>query len=171
MDKILEIKNLIVDYVSVNDNITSVLRAVNNVSFSINKGEIYALAGESGCGKSTIAKTLTRLIKPVSGEILFEVENVLEYSKDNIKKYLDLLKNGNGAGKVLITDKGKNLLKYMKTLTVPMRTADLAAGLGTAGRSLSPVVTKLVASGFVEKIGTSPALYIVTEKGKNFNLD
>ncbi len=90
---------------------------------------------------------------------------------DNIKKYLDLLKNGNGAGKVLITDKGKNLLKYMKTLTVPMRTADLAAGLGTAGRSLSPVVTKLVASGFVEKIGTSPALYIVTEKGKNFNLD
>ena len=87
MDKILEIKNLIVDYVCVNDNITSALRAVNNVSFSINKGEIYALAGESGCGKSTIAKTITRLIKPVGGEILFEGENVLEYSKDNIKKY------------------------------------------------------------------------------------
>lgn len=87
MDKILEIKHLIVDYVSVDDNITSALRAVNNVSFSINKGEIYALAGESGCGKSTIAKTITRLIKPVGGEILFEGENVLEYSKDNIKKY------------------------------------------------------------------------------------
>ena len=81
MDKILEIKNLTVDYVSLNSNSKKALRAVDDVSLFINKGEIYALAGESGCGKSTIAKTITRLVTPISGEILFENKNILQYSK------------------------------------------------------------------------------------------
>lgn len=87
MDKILEIKNLTVDYVSLNDNSKKTLRAVDNVSLFINKGEIYALAGESGCGKSTIAKAITRLVTPVSGEILFEEKNILQYSKEEKKNY------------------------------------------------------------------------------------
>lgn len=87
MDKILEIKNLTVDYISLNDNSKKTLRAVDNVSLFINKGEIYALAGESGCGKSTIAKAITRLVTPVSGEILFEEKNILQYSKEEKKNY------------------------------------------------------------------------------------
>ena len=87
MDKIFEIKNLTVDYVSLNDNSKKTLRAVDNVSLFINKGEIYALAGESGCGKSTIAKAITRLVTPVSGEILFEEKNILQYSKEEKKNY------------------------------------------------------------------------------------
>lgn len=87
MDKILEIKNLTVDYVSLNDNSKKTLRAVDNVSLFINKGEIYSLAGESGCGKSTIAKAITRLVTPVSGEILFEEKNILQYSKEEKKNY------------------------------------------------------------------------------------
>lgn len=87
MDKILEIKNLTVDYVSLNDNSKKTLRAVDNISLFINKGEIYALAGESGCGKSTIAKAITRLVTPVSGEILFEEKNILQYSKEEKKNY------------------------------------------------------------------------------------
>ena len=87
MDKILEIKNLTVDYVSLNDNSKKTLRAVDNVSLFINKGEIYALAGESGCGKSTIAKAITRIVTPVSGEILFEEKNILQYSKEEKKNY------------------------------------------------------------------------------------
>ena len=87
MDKILEIKNLTVDYISLNDNSKKTLRAVDNVSLFINKGEIYALAGESGCGISTIAKAITRLVTPVSGEILFEEKNILQYSKEEKKNY------------------------------------------------------------------------------------
>ena len=87
MDKILEIKNLTVDYVSLNDNSKKTLRAVDNVSLFINKGEIYALAGESGCGKSTIAKAITKLVTPVSGKILFEEKNILQYSKEEKKNY------------------------------------------------------------------------------------
>ena len=87
MDKILEIKNLTVDYVSLNNNSKKMLRAVDEVSLFINKGEIYALAGESGCGKSTIAKAITRLVTPISGEILFENKNILQYSKNEKKNY------------------------------------------------------------------------------------
>ena len=87
MDKILEIKNLTVDYVSLNSNSKKTLRAVDDVSLFINKGEIYALAGESGCGKSTIAKSITRLVIPISGEILFENKNILQYSKEEKKSY------------------------------------------------------------------------------------
>lgn len=70
-----------------NDNSKKTLRAVDNVSLFINKGEIYALAGESGCGKSTIAKAITRLVTPVSGEILFDEKNILQYSKEEKKNY------------------------------------------------------------------------------------
>lgn len=53
------------------------LRAVDNVSFSINKGETLALVGESGSGKSTIAKMLVGLLRPTSGSILFDDKPLL----------------------------------------------------------------------------------------------
>ena len=87
MDKILEIKNLTVEYESLNDKTSKKLKAVDDTSFYIQEGEIYALAGESGCGKSTIAKTITRLIKPASGEILFENKNIFLFSKEEKKHY------------------------------------------------------------------------------------
>ena len=48
------------------------LHAVDDVSFSIGEREIVALAGESGSGKSTIARVLARVYKPTSGEVYFE---------------------------------------------------------------------------------------------------
>ncbi|MCD7058804.1 ABC transporter ATP-binding protein [Pelagibacterium xiamenense] len=48
------------------------LKAVDNVSFSINKGETFALVGESGSGKSTIARLIVGLLGPSSGDVLFE---------------------------------------------------------------------------------------------------
>lgn len=72
MQKLLEIKNLTVEYQSSSifkDEQT--VRAVNNISFSVNKGEIFSIAGESGCGKSTLSKAIMRLVPTKSGEIIF----------------------------------------------------------------------------------------------------
>ena len=75
MDNLLEIKNLTVEYKSIKNEVASTVTAVKNVSLNIKQGEIYALAGESGCGKSTLSKAVTKLVKPISGEILFEGKN------------------------------------------------------------------------------------------------
>jgi peptide/nickel transport system ATP-binding protein len=48
------------------------LRAVNNLSLTLNKGECLSIVGESGCGKSTLALSIVGLQKPTSGEIYFE---------------------------------------------------------------------------------------------------
>lgn len=87
MDKLLDIKNLTVEYCSIKNSQKSSLIAVNNVSLSINRGEIYALAGESGCGKSTLAKAVMKLVKPKSGEIYFDDKNILEHNKSDKKLY------------------------------------------------------------------------------------
>ncbi|MCS7201708.1 MAG: ABC transporter ATP-binding protein [Dictyoglomus sp.] len=55
------------------------IHAVKNVSFSVNEGEIISLVGESGSGKTTTAKIILGLLKPTSGEILFEGKNLWDY--------------------------------------------------------------------------------------------
>lgn len=55
------------------------VRAVNGVSFKIARGEIMALVGESGCGKSTVAKTIARIYKPTAGEVRIDGEDVAGY--------------------------------------------------------------------------------------------
>jgi len=56
---------------------TITVRAVEDVSFTIDKGEAFGLVGESGCGKSTAARALLRLIEPDAGFVLYRGENVL----------------------------------------------------------------------------------------------
>lgn len=56
-----------------------VVHAVNGVSFKIERGKIMALVGESGCGKSTVAKTIARIYKPTAGEVHVEGEDIAGY--------------------------------------------------------------------------------------------
>ena len=72
-EKILEIKNLCMEFPA---GKKKTVKALNNVTFDIYKGENFGLVGESGCGKTTLGRTLIRLYNPTSGEILFNGKNI-----------------------------------------------------------------------------------------------
>lgn len=61
------------------------VNAVNNISFKIKKGETLGLVGESGCGKTTLGRSILRLIEPTSGEIIFNGENIMNYNEGQMR--------------------------------------------------------------------------------------
>ena len=62
------------------------LHAVDHVNISIMKGETLGVVGESGCGKSTLGRTILRLLEPTSGEILYNGQNIVDYSTKQMKE-------------------------------------------------------------------------------------
>jgi peptide/nickel transport system ATP-binding protein len=80
---LVELRGLAVEYGRV--------RAVDGVDLAIHKGEVVGLAGESGCGKSTVANTVMQILRPpariVSGSVLFEGEDLVGKSKEQLRRY------------------------------------------------------------------------------------
>ncbi|MBL4692530.1 MAG: ATP-binding cassette domain-containing protein, partial [Magnetovibrio sp.] len=86
---LLKIKDLAKTYVTGGGMFgkKSHVRAVNGVSFSIESGKTFALVGESGCGKSTIAKMILLLETPSAGSLFFDGVNLLDMSASELKNY------------------------------------------------------------------------------------
>jgi len=61
------------------------IKAVDGVSFEVRRGEVFGLAGESGCGKTTTGKTILRLLEPTAGEVYFEGVNIFRLSRSELK--------------------------------------------------------------------------------------
>ena len=62
------------------------IRAVDNISFKMDRGEVLSLVGESGCGKTTTGRILVGLEKPTDGEILFKGKNLIKLDKEEFRK-------------------------------------------------------------------------------------
>jgi peptide/nickel transport system ATP-binding protein len=86
-EPLLEIHNLTVEYVTARGPV----RAVDDVTLDLKKGEVLGLCGESGCGKSTLAYAITRLLKPpaqiAGGRILFAGHDVTAMDEDELRKF------------------------------------------------------------------------------------
>jgi peptide/nickel transport system ATP-binding protein len=86
MEKVLEVKNLTKVY-SIGSVFSKVkITAVDNVSFYIYKAEIFTLAGESGCGKTTTAKMILGFEEPTSGDIIIEDKSIQKNKSQDFRK-------------------------------------------------------------------------------------
>ncbi len=84
---LLEVRNLVKHFVRKQGLLrpSSVVKAVDDVSFTIDEGEMFGLVGESGSGKSTTGRCILRLIEPTAGDVLFRGENVLQFSTERMR--------------------------------------------------------------------------------------
>ena len=82
-EQILEVKNL-KKYFDVGPR--QVLKAVDDISFSIKRGSTLGLVGESGCGKTTVGRTLVSLYEADGGEIIFDGKDIMSANKKELKQ-------------------------------------------------------------------------------------
>jgi len=88
MEKLVEIKNLRKWFsVTSHSNLKKSVKAVDGVSFHIEKREILSLVGESGCGKTTCGKTILRIFNPTEGNIYFDGKDITRLNRKEMLKY------------------------------------------------------------------------------------
>lgn len=127
---VLDIRNLKVEYVTDRGPV----RAVDDVSFSIRPGEVFGLAGESGCGKSTIAHSILRVLRPpaviTGGEVLYKGLDVLKMEQTSLEEY---------RSKILATSDRREI-NPSSDLIETFRWAEVSMVFQSAMNSLNPVI-------------------------------
>ena len=94
-----------------------VLKAVDGVSFTIDEGETLGLVGESGCGKTTVGRTLLHLYKPTAGEVYFDGKQVTEKNIGGfLLSQLEFLHKGGRCSSISLL--GANLLNIKPSIVV-----------------------------------------------------
>ncbi|WP_213450607.1 ABC transporter ATP-binding protein [Rhizomonospora bruguierae] len=88
---LLELQDLVMHFATRGDGLlgrkTSKVQAVDGVSLTVREGESLGLVGESGCGKSTTAQLITRLLKPTSGKILYQGNDIARLNERALRPY------------------------------------------------------------------------------------
>jgi peptide/nickel transport system ATP-binding protein/oligopeptide transport system ATP-binding protein len=85
---LIEVKNLVKYFpqrAGLLQRVKDYVRAVDDVSFFIRKGETLGMVGESGCGKTTIGRTILRLVEPTSGSVIFDGQDILKLENKDLK--------------------------------------------------------------------------------------
>ena len=121
------------------------VRAVEDVSFTIRKGETLGLVGESGCGKSTRARTILRLLEPTEGSIYFKGTDLADLSGER-------LRNTRKDIQMIFQDPQSSLdprMKVGKIVEEPMQAHGMLDSEGRAAR----------AQELLEKVGLDPQHY------------
>ena len=88
MTPLLEVRQLVKHYQSggLFGRAAPVVRAVDGVSFDVGTGETLALVGESGCGKSSVGRTILRLQEPTSGKALYEGVDIFSLDRNTLRQ-------------------------------------------------------------------------------------
>jgi len=142
------------------------IRAVDGISFTIKRGETLGLVGESGCGKTTVGRTILRLIEPTAGRVNFNGENLLELDGEelrNLRASLQIifqdpfssLDPRMNVGQI-IAEPIRNHLKISKT-EIQQRVADLMERVGLHPEQISRYPHEF-SGGQRQRIGIARAL-------------
>ncbi len=121
------------------------VKAVDDVSFDVRRGETLGLVGESGCGKSTLGRTILRLLEPTAGRISFKGDDLAELSGEEIRRKRSEIQ-------MIFQDPHSSLDPRMKVgqiIEEPMRAHDMLDDEGREAR----------AKELLEKVGLDPRHY------------
>jgi len=124
--------------------VTGQVRAVDNVSFTIQRGETLGLVGESGCGKTTVGRTLLRLIPATSGSVRFEGQEVLKASRAQTKSLRRQMQ-------IVFQDPYASL-DPRRTIMESIAEGLIIHGIGTKQEQQTKV------EAIIEKVGLAPSL-------------
>ena len=120
------------------------VHAVDNVSFSVAKGKTLGIVGESGCGKSTTAKLIARLINPDSGKMVFDGDGVAEYGGIALKEFRKNLQ-------MVFQDSFASLN--------PRLTIEQTVAYGPTVHGVSKAEASVQARALLQRVGLAPELF------------